>query len=136
MPTYEFRCQNTKNIFERDLSFKEFDKFKAGELTIICSICPSCKPEQIMPTGVSVYNATPRTLGSLADRNTKYRLPIYEMEEEKKREKKKAAGKFVPPKEIYVPWERPEVKIDMKERKAKKEEYLAKSKSRKRSSRN
>lgn len=127
--TYQFRCNKCKFDQDKEYSFKEFDQLKSGELVDTCSKCGK-KTERLMG-GVNtfVWFSDPRTLGSLADRNAKYRIPQVEAEEEKKREEKIKAGKKVPPKEIVVPWEAPErPKVDMKERKEKKKEFIAKYK--------
>lgn len=131
MATYSFHCQNNDcPDFDRDYSFKEFDQIKAGTLNVLCETCGKNTCEMIMGgIGVYIYDATPRTLGSLADRNTKYRLPQAEEAEDKKQEARKKAGKYVAPKEITVPWDAPEKpKIDMKERKEKRKEAKARKK--------
>ncbi len=84
---------------------------------------------------VFVWFSDPKTIGGLADKNTDRRIIEVSEEEEKKREKKRAEGKYVAPKEITTPWERPERKIDRKLRKEMRNEQLAKSKSRKSSPR-
>lgn len=131
MATYTFRCKNDGfTEFDKDFSFKEFDQIKAGTLLVLCEVCGNCNPERIMGgIGTFIYISDPRTLGSLADRNAKYRIPQVEEQEEKKREAKIKAGKWVPKKEIEVPWDAPEKpKIDMKERKEKRKEINAKRK--------
>lgn len=128
--TYSFSCLNpTHNCpdFDKDYSFKEFDQIKAGTLKVPCEVCGGYTEMIMGGIGVYIYDATPKTLGGLADRNTKYRLPQVEEEEDKKREAKKAAGKWVPPKEINIPWDAPEKpKFDKKERKERRKEATAK----------
>ena len=128
MPTYTFLCKNDGvSEFDKDFLFKEFDQIKGGSLKVLCECCGNCNPEMVMGgINLYIYDATPRTLGSLADRNTKYRLPQVEEAEDIKREKDIKAGKKVAPKEINVPWDAPErPKVDMKERKEKRKEAHA-----------
>lgn len=134
MPTYSFSCLNPNTNcpdFDKDYTFKEFDQIKAGALKVPCQSC-GWYTEMIMGgIGVYIYDATPKTLGSLADRNTKYRLPQVEEIEDKKREARKKTGKYVAPKEINVPWDAPErPKVDMKERKEKRKEAKARKRAR------
>lgn len=128
MPYYDFKCTGKcKKVFEKTFSFKEFDEIKAGNIKVLCEKCNSPAKMALGGENVFIYMADPRTLGSLADRNSKYRIPQEEEKEERKREEKIKAGKYVPPKEINVPWDEPEKpKIDMKERKEKRKEANAK----------
>lgn len=125
--TYTFKCVN-ETEFEMEYSFKEFDQIKVGTLKVPCQICKGCEPQMVMGgQNCFVWFSDPKTLGGLADRNTKYRLPEYEAEQEKKREKKIKEGKYVGPKEVVIPWEKEERKVDMAERRQKRDEILAKS---------
>ena len=127
--TYTFRCKNGQE-FDLEFSFKEFDEIKSGDLIVPCESCEKCQPELVMGgQNCFVWFSDPKTLGTLAERNAKYRIPQAEEEAEKKREKKIAAGKYVEPKQIDVPWEKPEQKVDMKERREKRNEHIAKNKS-------
>lgn len=132
MPEYTFHCTNKKcdKEFDQYLSFAQFDQLKNNKISVSCD-CGS-DTELLIGENITVYDATPRTLGTLAERNAKFRVPQVEEEEEIKREKKRAEGKWVPPKEVSTWWEKPErPKVDMKERKAVKEEHIAKTKRKK-----
>ncbi len=134
MPYYTFRCKTKKKIaeFDKQMMFKEYDEHKAGKFIVKCEICGKCVPEiQMGGINLMIYDATPRTLGALADKNSKYRIPQAEEEAERKREQKKSQGKHVAPKEISTPWDAPnKPNIDnkeiLRERKEKKKEYVAK----------
>lgn len=136
--TYSFRCKKCGD-FDKDYSFKEFDQIKAKTLIVKCD-CG--KDVEMLMGGVNcfIYMSDPRTLGTLAERNSKYRIGEEEEKAEQKREKRKAEGKHVAPKQIEVPWDAPDKKnIDSKEilkdRKERKKEYVAKFKPSKRSAR-
>jgi hypothetical protein len=103
-----------------------------------CDACSNCIPEMLMGgVGLFVYMSDPRTLGSLADRNAKFRIPQVAEEKEKKREQDKKEGKFVPKQDVTTWWDKPEgPKVDMQERKKVKKEHVAKYNARKRTTRN
>lgn len=136
--TYSFRCGKCGD-FDRDYSFKEFDQIKANTLVVKCD-CGKNVEMLMGGIGLFVYMSDPRTLGSLAERNSKYRIREEEEKDEQKREKRKAEGKHVAPKQIEIPWDAPEKKnFDnkeiMKDRKERKKEYVSKYKPSKRSPR-
>lgn len=64
MPTYEYECQACQHRFE------EIQSIKAEPL----KVCPACKKPKLarlISVGMSAFDATPKTLGSIAERNTR-----------------------------------------------------------------
>ncbi len=138
--TYSFKCHKCNVVYDEDYSFKEFDQMKAGELIVRCHTCEEPVERLMGGENTFIWFSDPKTLGTLAERNSKFRIAQEEEKDEVKREEKKKAGKYVPPKEVVVPWEAPAKKsMDnkdvLKERKERKKEYVAKYKPSERPSR-
>ena len=52
MATYIFVCQKTKESFQRDYSYSDFDKIRNDALNVECEYCHNCKPNMIISTKV------------------------------------------------------------------------------------
>lgn len=94
IPTYLFVCNRCHTEFEHYLSFLDFDKLEAGKISIKCGECGSTTKREMGGQNVFIYDATPKTLGSLADKNTKYLLPRHEEKLQKEKEQAKKDGKL------------------------------------------
>ena len=130
---YDFRCDKCNSTEEKQYSFAEFDKLKSGEIIDRCSNCNGKTSMVMGGVNVFIYDATPRTLGTLAERNSKFRIPQEMEKKEREIEKAKAEGKAVP-KELTTWWDKPEKpKVDKRLRKEMRNEHVAKYNARKRS---
>lgn len=68
MPTYVFRCENCNHSFELQYSIKKISGAHPK-----CSLCKKNKSvyRDYQAENVSHYDSTPRTVGTLAERNSK-----------------------------------------------------------------
>jgi hypothetical protein len=131
-----FVCGRCATEFDHHLSFADYDLYETKKILVGCPEC-KCENTQMLVIckdalclDIGPLSSDPKTLGALAERNAKYRIPQAEEEADKKREERIKAGKPVKPKEVKTWWEKPEKPITqevLKERKLKKDEFLRKS---------
>jgi putative FmdB family regulatory protein len=92
MPIYQFRCSACGNEFDHFQTFTEFDK---GELPN-CTCGHQAQREVTAP--LFVFDSTPKTVGSLAERNThKFGSYYREKMEREHEESAKKARKALSP---------------------------------------
>jgi putative FmdB family regulatory protein len=95
MPNYRYQCSSCGAIF---------DKYQSIHDSPLVS-CPSCDENSLLRvfTAVPVLDATPRTIGALADKNTTKlgnygREDLWQRQKEEKKDLKKKAIEALMPK--------------------------------------
>lgn len=77
MITYEYECQDCKYVFEHQQSIKDTTRLKE---------CPKCHKEtleRLIGNGLMVIDKTPKTLGTLAEKNAR-KMGTYKKEKKQK----------------------------------------------------